>query len=76
MTEVEWLATFSEELKTCLKERNMTQRELADKSGLAESTISDYVHGSRLPGLMAAINLSYALNMDIGELVDFGQRVY
>lgn len=76
MTEVEWLATFSEELKTCLKERNMTQRELADKSGLAESSISEYIKGHKLPGIKAAINMSYALNMDIGELVDFGQRVY
>ena len=76
MIESEWMDMFAEELIAALQDRNMTQRELADAAGLAESCISDYVHRRKMPGVRAVINISYALDMEVGELIDFAQMIY
>ena len=75
MSEVEWLDIFSANLVDALKDANMTQRELADDCGLSESIISDYVHGKKIPGLKAIINISYSLDCTIDDLIDFGERI-
>ena len=46
-----------------MHERKMNQRELAQRSGLAESTISDYVHGNKMPTIRGVNNIALALNI-------------
>lgn len=75
MSELEWMDIFADNLVDILKYANMTQRELADVSGLAESTISQYISKKRLPSIPSIINISYALDIDINELIDFGERI-
>lgn len=75
MSEVEWLDIFGDNLVDMLKDVRMSQRELADESGLSEATISAYIHKKKLPGLKAIVNMAYALNCTIDELVDFGDRI-
>lgn len=75
MTELEWLDIFSDNLTCLLRDANMTQRELADAAGVAESSISKYIHKEQLPTLRSIINISYALDIDISELIDFGERI-
>lgn len=72
MTELEWLEIFSTNLRELLEERGFTQRDLAIASRLSDSTISDYIHGQKIPGLRAIINIAYALEISIDELIDFG----
>jgi putative transcriptional regulator len=60
-------------LKEVLENRKMTQKELAQKSGVREATISDIVRGTR-----TVINFSHLADivtaleiMDIREIMDF-----
>ena len=71
-SEAEWLSVFGDNLASFLRDYNMTQRELADLSGLSESAISHYVHKEKMPGIKAIVNIAHALNVDVDELVDFG----
>lgn len=75
MTELEWLDIFGDNLAEMLQDANMSQRDLADEAGLAESTISYYIHKEKIPGLKAIINIAYALDCSIDELIDFGDRI-
>lgn len=75
MTETDWLCEFGENLCEILVREKMTQRELADKTGLSEATISKYVSGSQMPTARAVVNIAYALGYDVGELIDFYEPV-
>lgn len=76
MTEVEWLDIFGDNLKSMLEHANMTQIELAEYSGLSKAAISRYINKERIPSLRAIINISYALECDVGELIDFDEPIY
>lgn len=76
MSEVEWLKKFGKTLSDMLKDARMTQRELADATGLSESAISNYVNGKQIPTVRAIINICYELGCNIDDLIDFGERVY
>lgn len=75
INEKQWVESFKEELKYYMKERRLTQRELADCSRLAESTISKCLHGDKMPNARTINNIAYALNIDVGQLMDFGQLI-
>lgn len=75
MTELEWLAIFGVNLMEMLHENGMTQRDLADDTGLSEGTISNYIRGRQLPGVKAIVNIANALNCSIDDLIDFGDRI-
>lgn len=75
MTQETWKRIFANNLVDILEEKGMSQRQLAKDSGVSAAMISDYINGIRMPGLAAAINIAYALDMDVGELVDFDERV-
>ena len=75
MSELDWLDIFAGNLRDMLIDANMSQRELADASGLAESTISSYINKQKIPSLKAIINISYTLDCDVTELIDFGETI-
>mgnify|MGYP003506772607 CR=1 FL=1 len=75
MSETEWIDIFGDNLADMLDEANMTQRELADAAGLAESSVSRYVHKEMAPSFKAIINIAYALDCDVNELIDFGDMI-
>ena len=75
MSELEWMDIFSENLVSTLEEADMTQRELSEMTGLSESSISNYIHKKRLPNAKAIVNLAYALNCSMDDLIDFGDTV-
>lgn len=75
MSEVEWLDRFARNLKEMLGDYNMTQGELAEMSGLSEPTISSYVNQTRMPGVKALLNISYAFGITVDELIDFGDKI-
>ena len=75
MSELEWMNIFSNNLIGILIERGMTQRDLSDESLISESTISRYIHKQQMPSLRAIINIAYSLDIDVGELIDFDERI-
>lgn len=75
MSELEWMNIFSNNLMSILIERGMTQRDLSDESLISESTISRYIHKQQMPSLRAIINIAYSLDIDVGELIDFDERI-
>lgn len=75
MTQTEWKEIFANNLVSLLNERGMSQRQLAMDSGVSTGMISEYINRIRMPGLAAAINMAYALDVDVGELVDFDERI-
>lgn len=76
MTELEWMDIFGDNLREMLKEANMTQKELADAANVEESSISRFIRKERFPSLKSVINISYALDCDLSDLVDFGDKIY
>lgn len=57
---------FSEWLRLQLKARKMTQRQLAQKSGVDHSTVSRLLRGDRIPSLRTANLLAHSLGMPDG----------
>ena len=75
MSELEWLEIFSSNLRELIEEKKITQKELAIMSGLSEGAISYYVHGQKIPSIRAIINIAYAIEISINELIDFGDVI-
>lgn len=75
MTQEEWKNIFGDNLSVILREKKMTQSQLAKESGVSMGMISDYVNKRSVPGIFAAINIAYALDMDLNDLIDYGDRV-
>lgn len=75
MTLKEWTNIFGENLADLMEEKHITQQELAKASGLSIGSINAYIHAQSPPGIKAIINLSYALDVDLMELLDFGDTI-
>lgn len=75
MTQEEWKDVFGDNLASILRDQRMTQLQLARESGVSTAMISDYINKRSVPGLFAAINIAYALDMGIDELVDFDESI-
>ncbi|WP_422122897.1 helix-turn-helix domain-containing protein [Planococcus sp. X10-3] len=59
------MSEYKDTLAILLKNKGISQRELAKKSGLDESTISLYMSGTRTPNLKNHVKLCEALGVDI-----------
>lgn len=75
MSEVEWINTFGDNLKSLLHEAWMSQQELADATGLTRECINNYINKKRMPNVSSIINIAYALDCDVSELIDFGEPI-
>lgn len=75
MTETEWLDIFADNLASMMEEVGYTQTDLAKETRLAQSTISDYLNKHKLPGVKAIINIAYALDCEVTELIDFDEII-
>ena len=75
MTERQWIDIFSGNLRELIVYSGMTQKELADASGLSEITINKYINGRTMPSVKGLLNLVYALNCDFTDLIDFGDKI-
>lgn len=75
MSEIDWMQIFGENLQEIMDEQHISQRELARRTGLSNTAISSYIKAQKMPGLKAILNLSYALRIDLHDLIDFGSEV-
>lgn len=76
MTQTEWRNIFGDNLASILEDTGMSQSQLARDSGLSVSRINDYINKNATPTIFAIINIAYALDMDVSELVDFDERIW
>lgn len=75
MTEREWMKTFGDNLAYQLREADMTQDELAERTGLTQATISRYVNGAQFPGVRAIVNIANAFDCSTDELINFDNTI-
>lgn len=54
-----------------LKEARMSQRELSERIGKAESTICDYIKGRTKMSTLSMISISFVLNCDPRDLYEW-----
>ena len=59
---------FSERLLLVLKEKEVTQRDLAEKININETALSRYVNGTRKPRMDILVNIARALNVSVEYL--------
>ncbi|MBQ4307868.1 MAG: helix-turn-helix transcriptional regulator [Lachnospiraceae bacterium] len=59
---------LGERLSCILSQQGMTQRELANMSGVDETSLSRYVNGTRKPCMDVLVRLSRALNVSVEYL--------
>lgn len=60
---------INERIKSCLKENNLTQKNLSDITGITECLISRYASGERTPNIKNLVRLAKALNTTTDYLV-------
>ena len=75
MTLPEWSDNFSENLVELLADRKMSQYDLAVESGISIGSINAYIHKKSLPGIKAILNIAFVLDIDVNELIDFGDII-
>lgn len=75
MTQDEWKLKFRDRLMIILKDKNMSQAELAKLSGLSVSRISEYINMKATPTIFAMLNIADTLDMKIDDLVDCDELV-
>lgn len=75
MSEVEWMDIFGDNLRDILDEQKMSQRELSRVTGISNTTINRYINKQIIPSATVIVALSYALDCDVDELVDFRDNV-
>lgn len=70
LDEKEYSEKFMQNVKQVLKERHMTQCELADAIGVSTVTMSNYMKGKSTPSSYIALKMAKALKCDLSKLVD------
>lgn len=52
-------------IRDLMKERNMTQKELADKINVTEASISRYIKEERIPRIDVLVNIARVFNVSV-----------
>lgn len=61
--------TFADQLTAILKEKGVTQRDIAEHFEVSEAAVSRYVKGIRVPSLDVIVELSEFLNVSLDRLI-------
>ena len=79
MTELEWVEEFRNNLAYFMNEAGYSKADLAEEIGVSKSTVSRYLSEDALkclvPKATTIVNIAYALDCDIGDLIDFDERI-
>ena len=60
---------FKEKVKELMNQQNITQKELAELSGITEASVSRYLSGERTPRIDIVINFAKDLKVDSSYLI-------
>lgn len=69
ISEVEFIDIFADNLKDIMYEMDISEGELARRTGMTRAAISRYLNKKRMPTLKALVNLSYVLCVPITDLI-------
>ena len=75
MTQGTWKNMFGDNLDSSMRERGFSQKQLSRDSGVSIGAISDYVNKFTAPSIFAVINMAYALDVEVDDLIDFGEQI-
>lgn len=59
---------IGENIKTVRKEQNLSQQQVAERSGMSNTMISEYERGNKIPNLVTTAKIASALNVSIDRL--------
>ena len=65
-----WKHSFAERIRLQLHAKRMSQRELADRCGLSQPQLSQYIHGTVIPNGHKIWLIAKALGCTMDDLVD------
>ena len=66
-----WGTDFGQNLQRMIKDKNITQSELADEIGVSRQIFSRYIHGDAIPSVYKACQIAKVLECDITDLIKF-----
>ncbi len=66
---------WSEKVKKMMADRNMSQKELSEKSGITRASICRYLQGKRRPRIDVVVNFAKAFGVEPEELLDDDENV-
>lgn len=61
---------WNEKVLQLMKQKGITQKDLSQRSGIAESSISRYLHSETLPRFDVVINFAKALDVETEYLLE------
>ena len=64
------MKTLADRLKIAIHNSGMTQREVAEKSGITEVSLSKYVKGQRVPKAPVLGKIAYTIGVTPNDLLD------
>ena len=66
--------SWKEKVTELMNQRNITQKQLSQLSGITESSISRYLHGEQRPRMDIVVNIAKALHVETEYLLDDSER--
>ncbi|MEE3393622.1 MAG: helix-turn-helix transcriptional regulator [Lachnospiraceae bacterium] len=66
--------SWKEKVTELMKQRNITQKQLSQLSGITESSISRYLHSEQRPRMDIVVNIAKALHVETEYLLDDSER--
>ena len=64
---------WSKKVLDLMNERNISQKQLSQMSGINESSISRYLHSGQKPRMDVVVNIAKTLQVDTEYLLDDGE---
>ena len=75
MTEQELLNDISFSLRAALREKGISQAELARRTGIERRLVNYYVRGKRMPSLKNLLNMFFVLDLRVEEEIEMFEIV-
>lgn len=75
MSEMQWMNIFAGNLVDIMEERGYNQEQLAEATGISQASISRYIRKKQMPNVKAIVNIAYAMDCEVEELIDFGDTI-
>lgn len=66
--------SIGEKIKVLYKKHHMTQKELAEKAGIFQNTISNIVRGKQIPQMLTLKRIARAFEMTVEEMLDYKEE--
>lgn len=63
----------AERIREAMKKKRVTQQQLADRTGISKSSISQYINGRNIPGSKNADALAQYLSVEAAWIMGFGK---